>query len=137
MKKIIICSTLLSIEICSFSQQYNSSSSLTKQDYLQKSQHQKTTAWILFGTGTLCGSIGLIKFNPYGTYDDWNNPRSIAFLVTGLAAIGGSAFLFKASAKNKKKAAAISFRMERISVVQQQNLVYHIYPAVSFTLSLK
>lgn len=131
---------MLIIATAGFSQQNDPAPTLTKQDYLLKSKHQKTVAWILLGGGLLSTGLGSIRFKPD---DDWgggnNQPTtgSTVFLVTGLAAIGGSIPLFIASSKNKKKAGTVSFRMEMTPTVQQQNLVYHSYPAISFSISLK
>ncbi|MBK9571022.1 MAG: hypothetical protein IPO53_14660 [Chitinophagaceae bacterium] len=96
-----------------YSQQSNPTVTLTKKDYLQKSKHQKTAAWILAGGGSLCAMLGTIQFNFAGSDGEVNNSTGTVFLLTGLAAIGASIPFFIASSKNKKKAADISFRMEK------------------------
>ncbi len=103
-------------------------------DYLKKSKNQKTVAWILVSGGLLSTAIGSVQFNNGdGTA---GNSRNTVFLVTGLAAIGTSIPLFIASSKNKKKATAISFKMETVPEVQQQSFVYHSYPALSFSIPI-
>ncbi len=41
------------------------------------------------------------------------------------------------SSMNKKKAAGVSFNMEKIPAVQQKSLVVHSYPALSFKIHLQ
>ncbi|MBL0273349.1 MAG: hypothetical protein IPQ06_09845 [Chitinophagaceae bacterium] len=97
MKKIIIFTMFLITANATFSQPTNVSSTLTKQDYLQKSKHQKTAAWILVSGGSLCAMLGTIQFNFAGSDGEVNNSNSTVFLVTGLAAIGASIPFFIAS----------------------------------------
>ena len=123
MKSIFIAFIMLS-SVTGFSQQTTPTT-----DYLKKSKHQKTFAWILTGGGLLCTAIGSLQFNNGdGTS---GNSRNTVFLVTGLAAIGTSIPLFIAAGKNKKRAASIGFKMENLRSVQQQNFAYHSYPALS------
>jgi len=135
MKKIIICTMLLITATSTFSQQTNPYPTLTKQDYLKKSKHQKIAARTLVGVGGSLVFLGSIKFNFAGSYDEVNNSRSTVFLVTGLAAIGTSIPLFIASSKNKKKAADVSFSMEKAPHIQQGSFVNHSYPALSFRIN--
>ena len=136
MKKIIICITLLILANAIYSQQSNPTVTLTKKDYLQKSKHQKTAAWILVSGGSLCAMLGTVQFNFAGSDGEVNNSNSIVFLVTGLVAMGASIPFFIASSKNKKKAADISFRMEKAPQIQQGSFVFHSYPALSFRINL-
>jgi len=135
MKKIIFSTMLLIIATSTFSQQTNPSPTFTKQDYLKKSKHQKIAAKTLFGVGGVLVMLGSIQFNFAGSASEVNNSRSTVFLVTGLAAIGASIPLFIASSKNKKKAADVSFRMEKSSQIQQENFVYRSYPALTFRIN--
>lgn len=134
MKKIITCIALLLVANLSYSQPGNPSAPLTKQDYLQKSKNQKTAAWIFMG-----GGIGLtILGTTDGNADDGKSDASgrAVLIVTGLAAIGVGTTLFILATNNKNKAAALSFRMEKTPQIQQGNLVYRSYPALSFRLNL-
>ncbi|MBL0129827.1 MAG: hypothetical protein IPP43_00815 [Chitinophagaceae bacterium] len=85
-----------------YSQQSNPTVTLTKKDYLQKSKHQKTAAWILVSGGSLCAMLGTIQFNFAGSDGEVNNSTGTVFLLTGLAAIGAS-IPFIASSKIKRK----------------------------------
>src|SRR4030095_9061607 len=51
MRKIIVFSLFVVSFLSCFSQQTNPSNALTKEEYLQKSKHQKTAAWVLLGGG--------------------------------------------------------------------------------------
>ncbi|MES1214638.1 MAG: hypothetical protein ABUT20_03895 [Bacteroidota bacterium] len=130
MKKVIFCATLCTIAISTFSQQATPSQALTKQDYLQKSKHQKTAAWILLGGGILIGSIR-VEPNP-----DVVNSTNAVLLTTGLAAIGSSIILFVASSKNKKKAMSLSFKNQTAPFLQNKNFVYHSIPSLSLKFHL-
>lgn len=136
MKKIIICVLLLITAIATFSQQTTPSPSLTKQDYLKKSKHQKTVAWILLGGGIFSTGLSTVRLNFAGSEGEENNSNRTVFLVTGLAAIGASIPFFISASKNKKKAADVSFRMEKAPRIQQGSFVYRSYPALSFRLNL-
>lgn len=135
MKKIIMGTILLITANATFCQQNNPSPILTKQDYMKKSKHQKTAGWILMGGGILSTALGSGRTNP-DNISGGDNSRSTVFLVTGLTAIGVSIPLFIASSKNKKKAADISFRMDKTPQIQQGSFVFRSYPAISFRINL-
>ena len=134
MKKIIPLSFLLIISTVTFSQQNNPASTLTKEDYLKKSKNQKITAWVLLAGGTITWLAGASKY--MNQNDNKDGGGEVAMTVGGLAALSSIPFFIIAS-KNKKKAAAISFRMEKVPAVRQQNLVYHSYPALSLNIALQ
>lgn len=60
-----------------------------------------------------------------------------AFELTGIVSMLGSIPLFIASSKNKKKAASVSFKMEKIPAFQQRSFVYHSYPALSLKIGIQ
>ena len=134
MKKAIFIFIFSALVFSSFSQPGNSSAALTKQDYLKKSKNQKITAWVLLGGGTITWLAGASK--NMNQNDNVDGGGEVAMIVGGLAALSSIPFFIIAS-KNKKKAAAISFRMEKVQAVLQQNLVYHLYPALSLNIALQ
>src|SRR5688572_1193854 len=76
------------------------------QDYLKKSKNQKRAAWILLSAGVLSVALASIEVNP-----DYGESTNQSFLaIGGLIFIGASIPCFISSARNKKKAAAISFK---------------------------
>lgn len=104
-------------------------------DYLKKSKRQKTAAFILLGGGLLSTAIGSVQFNNGDGTE--GNSRNTIFTVTGIIAIGSSIPLFIAAGKNKKRAASVGFRMEKLRSMQQQNFVYHSYPALSIKIAIQ
>lgn len=68
MKQIIIFTMLLILSATSFSQQSNPSPTLTKQDYLQKSKHQNTAAWLLLIGGTIMIIRGTYAYLVIGSF---------------------------------------------------------------------
>ena len=126
--------SMLFISYSSFSQQNNPTPSLTQHDYLKKSKHQKTAAWILLGSGGLFAILGSVQTNPdYGESDQTG--RTI-LLVTGLTTIAVSVPLFIASSKNKKKAMSVSFKNEKTPQLVETGLVYKYAPALTLKIAL-
>lgn len=141
MKKL---TTLLLLSLLFFnciSQQTDPAPTLTKQDYLKKSKTQKTIAKIFTGVGCAITFTGiLLGVDDVGGFldpNDINNTKTAEVLsYTGLAIMVGGIPFWIASIKNKKKAADISFRMEKALQIQQGSFVSHPYPALSFRISL-
>jgi hypothetical protein len=149
MKKITFFVLLLTIATASYSQEIAAPiAGLTKQDYLQKSKHQKTAAWILVGSGTVLGTIGTIKILkeavkiplvllpgepvPDNAKANWGG----AITVIGGAAIICSVPLFVAAGKNKTKGAVISFKNTPTQTLLKNSFVYNYIPSVSVTFRL-
>lgn len=104
----------------------------TKQDYLKKSKNRKTTGWVLLGTGSLSVLLASIEENPdYG--GSTNRPL---MAIGGLAAIGASIPCFIASARNKKKAAAISFNNQFVPQINGGELVNRAVPCLHLKIDL-
>ena len=134
MKRIITCFALLIVANSIYSQQNNPTATLTKKDYLQKSKNQKTAAWLFMGGGIGLTILGISTDNS----DDGksNSTGKGVAIISGVAAISVGTTLFILATENKNKAAALSFRMEKIPLIQQRNFVYRSYPALSFRLNL-
>ena len=147
MKKNILFSLLLIVSVVSFSQQTNPAPSLTKQDYLQKSKHQKTAAWILLGGGTtliitsavipLGESTGL-RPDPFTFISEGHKNDGIraAFAGIGILSMLGSIPLFIASGKNKRRAMSLSFKNEKIPRIQKSDFTFQGIPSITLKLSL-
>jgi hypothetical protein len=148
MKKIILFTTLLIIATATFSQQNNLSPVLTKEDYLKKSKHQKTTAWSLLGAGIITGSIGtiiaakevvkitLIPMPGLLPPDEKKLNDGAALIVVGSTAILGRIPLFIASSRNKKKGMNLSFKNETAPQLQKSSFVYKTIPSLTLKISL-
>ncbi|MBL0129819.1 MAG: hypothetical protein IPP43_00775 [Chitinophagaceae bacterium] len=115
---------------------------MTKQDYLQKSKHQKTAAWILMGGGATLLLTGIVipkgALTHSGFLDDTykNDGIKDAFDLTGIVSMLGSIPFFIASSKNKKKAASLSFKNEPIPKLQKNSFVYRTIPALTLKIYL-
>ncbi len=133
MRKLILFSLILVSFLSSFSQQTNPSNALTREQYLQKSKHQKTAAWILLGGGIALGVTGVIV-----DASNWESSGGDVLLVLGGVSMISSIPLFIASGKNKKRAmaASASFKMEKTQVVHQLSFSQRVFPAVSLKINL-
>ena len=132
MKKLIVAISLVFFYTMIFSQHTTTIPSINKQEYLKKSKTQKRAAWILLGTGSLAVILSAIEVNPnYGesTY------RAKSF-IGGLVMIGASIPLFKASSRNKRRAASISFSNQLIPQLNNQGLVNKPGPSLRVKISL-
>jgi hypothetical protein len=132
MKKIILLLTLLVFLVKSFSQ----TPALTKDEYLQKSKNQKTTAWVLLVGGSALIITGILV-------DDANSGKGINldFTGVGIAAVGFVAAscsipLFINSAHNARKAATISFNNQKILFPQQHTVVLKTQPTLTLKIAL-
>ncbi len=120
-----------------FSQQTNSKQFSPKEDFLQKSKNKKRTGWILLGTGVAAMAVGI----PIAASGD-RSLNSFNKQVTGglIAVTGGgltltSLFFFASSYKYKRKAAAISFKMEKIVQPYQHGFVQSAIPALKLKIA--
>ena len=130
---------LLVFTTSSFCQQTNSLQTLTSEDYLKKSNHQKTAAWVLLGGGSALIITGVL-IGGGGSGDVSFGAAGTAVVVGGVGVLSalGSIPLFIASAKNKRKANAATtfFKMETVPVIQQHSFVQYSFPAVSVKINL-
>ncbi|SRR5258706_3005319 len=129
MKKIISFCLLFAVSVSVFSQTVTTMGSTTQSDYLKKSKHQKTAAWILFSGGTTLTTIGcVLALNDFGTgLGNIVNPHSqsvsngaaaAVFAVTGITSIIASIPLFISASKNKHKALSITFKNDFVPELQ-------------------
>ena len=138
MKNVTIILLLLIITTSTFSQQTPS----VEKDYMKKSKNQKKTAWIMLGGGAtllLTGIIipkGDIVHEGFLGNDYENDGIKGAFQLTGVLSMIGSIPFFVASGKNKKRAAAVSFKNEKIPQLYKGNMINHSVPSVNFKVSL-
>ncbi len=136
MKIIILITCLLVLSATAFSQQTNSSKPVTKSDFLKKSKHQKTAAWIMLGSGTVVTFIGaglIIVENDVG---DGASVGSIILTCAGGSAMLGSLFLFEASSKNKRNALSLSFKNEFAPQIHPNGFVYRAVPSLNLKINL-
>lgn len=126
MKKIIVFALLLLSSLATFSQQTEPSAPSTKQDYLQKSKSQRTSAFILLGSGAALLAIAA--------------PGNVSFdilpvlVIGGGAAIVGSIPLFIAAGKNKRRAMSMSFKNETAPVLQNSGFTSRVVPSLALKI---
>ena len=119
-------------------------SAQTKNDYLTKSKHQKTAAWIMLGGGWGIGIAGVVVgLNGTadllsGQFDKAGNnigAGGILIIASG-AAMLGSIPLFIAAGKNKRKGMSLSFTNQPTSALVKNITGNRYVPSVSVTFNL-
>lgn len=130
MKKITICLLLVILSVTSFCQQTEPSQPMTRDEYLKKSKTQKVLGFVFLGAGAITlisVSGGNTDFNTLGT-----------LVVVGGVLTLTSIPLFIASGRNKRKAknAAAFFKFEQTKTIQQAQISFHSFPAISLKLNL-
>ena len=106
---------------------------------MKKSKTQKTVGWILLGTGAGTIAYGLITIN---SYTDNEGPFGGQNYTGALIAIGGGVIsassipFFISSAKNKRKAATISFKNQKILFPRQNTFVLKTQPTLTLKIEL-
>ncbi len=133
MKKIIFLLIFSAITFSSFSQPGNPPTALTKQDFLQKSKKQKTTAWVLLGGGTIAWLAGVSKY--MNQNDNIDGGGEVAMTVGGIAVLSSIPFFVIAS-KNKKKAMSLSFKNNPTQQFQRGSFVNRSLPSLTFKIHL-
>lgn len=128
---------MLAFPAISFSQKTNDPTPSVQKDYLQKSKHQKTAAWILLGGGTALIATGIIV----GTGEDayfTDAAGGAAVAGIGILSTIASIPLFIASGKNKKKAMNLTanIKMEKTTNFGRESFVQGSYPAIAFKINL-
>ena len=137
MKKIMLYFLLALISATSFCQKNNDSVPPVQKDYLKKSKHQKTAAWILLGGGTALMATGIIVGSGKDAYlTDAAGGAAVAGI--GLLSTIASIPLFIVSGKNKRKANTMSgkVKIENGNFFQKQSFVHSSYPAVALKINL-
>ena len=130
MKKVFIFTMSLLITAGIFGQQ-TPSPQLTREDYLEKSRHQKTAAWVLLGSGAVLFAIaapGKVSFDILGP-----------MVVIGTAAALASIPLFIGSARNKRKGMAITgiFKIETDPLIHGPLIVSRAFPSIGVKMVFK
>ena len=143
MKKAAIFLLLLTFSILSFCQQTERSTTLTKQDYLEKSKNKKTTAWLLLGGGAALVATGFAvsegepEFNFLCLCYVGENSGTKGLLISGgVLSMGASIFFFKSSAKNKRKAAELAFKNESAPRIMENGFAYRTIPSLNLKIRL-
>ena len=100
---------LILFMLASFSSSF--AQGLTKEDYLRRSKNQKKTALILTGLVAYPSNYSFLGFNSAAEQRQANS-AGVLFTAGGICVLGSIPF-FILSGGNRKKAAALSFRLNR------------------------
>ncbi len=131
MKKYITTLVTLLLSFSIFSQEVVKS----KEYYLTKSKKQNTGAKVmLIGGAVLVGGGLLIGDRKESSFDDAMTGGIVALIGGGLMI--GSIPVFLGSAKNKRKAASLSFKNVPVHQIKNSSLAYKPTAAVSLTINL-
>jgi len=133
MKRLIAFAALAICFLRSPGQQTNPSNSPTAEEYLKKSNRQKTAAFVLLG-----GGVALVLTGLAVTIHNWESDSGPALCVVGAALEVSSIPLFIVSGKNKRKAhaASASFKIERTLLTQNKSFYQGVFPAISLRINL-
>jgi hypothetical protein len=140
MKKLLLSILMMLTVLALIGQQ--TTGQFTREDYLQKSKRQKTTAWILLGGGAALIAGGTIwwsqEFTLFGPGSSGETGATVMVLA-GTCSMLGSIPVFIASARNKNKAnnLMVGLKMENTISYQATRIKYQSFPAISITLPLK
>lgn len=143
MKKATIFLLLLTFSIVSFCQQTKRSTTLTKEDYLQKSKKKKTAAWLFIAGGSAMLITGFaipegepeLNF-PCLCYVGENSGTKGLLIAGGIIAMGTSIFFFKSSAKNKRKAMELAFKNESVPLITENGFAFRTIPSLNLKIRL-
>jgi len=151
MKRIIACTILVSLSLTSFCQRMKPSERMRiSDDYMLKSQHLKTAAWIMLGGGlaAMAGGIVLIASdrhtydNNNGYYDDntitTQQAVGAVLVYVGVLSSLGSIPLFVVSRAMYKRAmrASAFLEMEKVPSLVSTGIPLQPFPAVGLKISL-
>lgn len=144
MKKNTIFLLLMIIAINSVAQD-TTWSTMTRQDYLDKSHNQKATGWIMMGAG-IGVFVGGVIYTSASLLDaeakslEGGTEEISAFgpvlIVAGAGLMIGSIPVFVASSRNHKTAMSLKASTGTIDLFKQSNFANPYYPAVSLVIPL-
>lgn len=137
MKKIILSITLFFLILTAFGQA--NSPALSKNYYLNKDKSQKTVAWIMLGAGLAMGATALLLGNKQINDDPFSileNTGPIILLFGGMGTTLVSIPFIIFAAKNKRRAASVSFGTRRNLFLQQNTSTYSMQPSVTLKIGL-
>lgn len=139
MRKLFACFLSMLLTVSILAQQITPDQKFSRQDYLQKSEKQKKTGWIVLGSGAALIITGFIIGNSGEDEASFDKAMSGGlFIVAGSAATIISIPIFIASGRNKKKAAAATsyfeFRTENFTTASLPSA--RSFPALAIKLTL-
>jgi hypothetical protein len=145
MKKFIPFLILLNLALTSFGQMKRQVPILTSDEYMEKSKKQNTAAWIMLGGGTALFIIGRFIIPPgesvgnyasaFGAMNE-NDGLKLAIAGPGLIAMIAGPLTLIESGRNKKRAMAVSIKINNAPQLQKNSLVQENIPSLNLKISL-
>lgn len=137
MKHVLVCLVLLMMAPAVFSQRPDSTITLTREDYLLMSKHQKTTGWVFLGVGAGLVASGFIvdaakQPSPDDPYEI--SATGASMIIVGMLSAMGSIPFFVNSSKNAKRAAEISLNNQNLLI--PRNNAFVVMPQPTLTLKI-
>lgn len=149
MKKTIACFILISLSATSFCQRMKPSERMRiSDDYMIKSQHLRTTAWVMLGGGLAMTAGGIVLIatdnntNNNGYYSDntltTQQVVGVVLVYAGVLSSLGSIPLFIVSRVMYKRAIRVSgfLQMEKVPPVQISGIPVQAFPALGIKIGL-
>lgn len=135
MRKVILSGLLLLLAASFYGQPTTPAPASPKEEYLRKSSSQKAGAWLLIGAGLVITAI-----TAQNATSNIMEPTDNTGLYLAGAGVCGSAVLFAAAARNKRKARAAAItpalQMDRVPAPAATGMSIRNYPALGLTVQL-
>jgi len=136
MKKVLLLFVLGIISLAGYSQ--SKKQEISKDYYLQKSKKQRTTGWVLLGSGTALGIVAIIGSTEESNEENWflGGSKKTATGIT-LGAVGAASSLasipfFINARKNSTKASQLSLDSQRYIIPGKE--ISGMQPALSIKI---
>lgn len=141
MKIIIMIIFCFALSMHVIAQRIDSIPQLNKEDFLLKSKRQKTTGYILLGSGILITGLGFATSfseafpNIFVPEQERSNSGN-AISILGLLTIGSSIPFFIASSSSKKKAINVAIKNEKANLITQNGFSQTLIPSIQLKIRL-
>jgi hypothetical protein len=136
MKTMLILATMLSFATVLYGQD-TTALATQKEYYLKKAKNQKTTGWVLLGTGSAAGIIGIalmasngFVINPTEENENAAGTGGVLF-TTGVLCDLASIPFFISAGKNKRRAAEISAGTQKTYLPLNSALTMRYIPSLT------
>jgi len=133
LKKIIILFLLIVSSATCFSQEKDSAVLFSKVDYLQKSNNQKTAAWLLTGGAAAVG-IGALVHDMNSILTDATGSTGLYIASAALLATGITFLYFLAQTKTRQMAVAVFINIEDVQTLRYAVVRNHSLPSLRISV---
>ena len=137
MKRIIFSLAFLIFTVSSFSQT-STGAAFSRDYYLKKSKTQRTTGWILLGSGVCMVVVGGLTYEQsplLSSEPQPSNTLSDVLVISGLGAMVVSVPFFISAHHNKKMAASVAIKNANIILQVAESSIIKKQPTLSLEVS--